>query len=441
MLTTVKKKTGQERKLRKTSTLLKKTILRPSGRSSRIENSSARLLVCPGEPAGSAAAEKSHHSKRLPSSSSEFVPPVDATALLNPPPPPPPPDCTHVLKPVLKDSSSTSTAASPSATPSSLVAAVFAAPEFPPLSEKGQTLALKGQPGTVAITERPASTLVLPVTAELSSFPAVAANLPHMATPGVEGNTDTQPLLGCSSSHQSASPGSTSSLFTVAPGSQSVSTSVGLVTTSSSSTLASTAAPTSSTASACPAAVSAAHDGPPSKPGADPSVVALKIIISDDRDEDSCCDPALNQAVSSISGDKIPTIYLSSPARSPGVPGTPRISSDEVAQAVSGLQHSEGQASPLSSRAGTLAASPLAGTPALQQNYIIQLPLEAAAAPAVQGAPASYFLVTEPPHTDAQPRQVLLSAGVSKGPLPFSPYGVPAQASSPGYPTGKKQPS
>lgn len=164
-------------------------------------------------------------------------------------------------------------------------------------------------------------------------------------------------------------------------------------------------------------------------------MVSLQIIISDEKDEDSCSDAAPNQAVSSISGDKIPTIYLSSPARSPGVPGTPRLSSDEVAQAVSGLQHSEGQASPLSSRPGTLA-----GTPAVQQNYIIQLPLEGAA-PAVQGAPASYFLVTEPPKPDAQPRQVLLSAALSKGSLPFSQYGGAAQASSPSYPAGKKQPA
>lgn len=446
----MKKKAGQERKVRKTSTLLKKTILRPSGRSSRIENSSARLLVSQGEPAPTSAADKSKKSKHFPLANSEFVPPMDANEPLSTPPPPPlpPPDSADVLKAVLKDSSSTSTAVSPSTTPSSLVAAAFAVPEFRPLSnpeqtlENGQAQACQGQPGTVETSESHGSTLLVPVTDELNNFPAVATNLPQIVTSGNEGNTNTQPVRSCSSSHQSASPVSTSSLFAVVPDSQSVSTSVGLTSTNASSTLASSSPPISSTPSACSTAGGAAHHLPPhqlgaGKPGADPSVLSLKIIISDDKDEDSCCDPALNQAVSSLSGDKIPTIYLSSPAKSPGAPGTPRISSDEVAQAVSGLQHSEGQASPLSSRSGPLVASPLPGTPAVQQNYIIQLPLDAAA-PAVQGAPAGYFLVTEPPNTDAQPRQLLLSAGVSKGPLPFSQYGAPAPDSSASYPTGKK---
>lgn len=398
-----------------------------------------------GESAGTNAAEKNKTSKQLPLADSEFVPPMDANELLNAPPPPPPPapGSPDVLKSALKDSSSASAALPPSTAPSSLITAALAVPELPPLSnpeptlENGQTQALKGQPGTVAITETRGSTLVVPGTEELNSFPAVAGNLPQIVTSGNEGNASTQPLANCSLSHESASPVSTGSLFPVAPDFQSVSTSAGLTTTNASSTLGSSAPST------CSAAVGAAHDLPSdqlgtSRSGADPGVVSLKIIISDDKDEDSCGDPALNRAVSSISGDKIPTIYLSSPAKSPGVAGTPRISSDEVAQAVSGLQHSEGQASPLSSRSGALVASPLAGTPAVQQNYIIQLPLEAAA-PAVQAAPASYFLVTEPPTTDAQHRQMLLSAGVSKGPLPFSQYGVPAQASSPSYPTGKKQ--
>ncbi|KAG7226114.1 hypothetical protein INR49_018725 [Caranx melampygus] len=73
----------------------------------------------------------------------------------------------------------------------------------------------------------------------------------------------------------------------------------------------------------------------PSKAAADPNnIVSLKIIISDNQEEDTSSDPALNQAISSISGDKIPTIYLSSPAKSPGAPGTPKANLDEVAQAV-----------------------------------------------------------------------------------------------------------
>lgn len=439
-LTTVKKTPGQERKARKTASLVKKSVLQPSGRWSRIEKSSARLLVGQGEPAGSSAAEKTSTDNQPPPTQAEATTPLDANEPLSPPPPPP--GSTDVLVSALKDSSSTSTAISPSTTPSPLAAAGFAVPEFPPLSnpeqrpETGPAQALTGQPGTEAVLRGPASTLLLPGPDGLNTFPAVAANLPQIVTPGSEGTTDRQPAPSRSSSHPPASPGSTSSHFPVAPDSQSASTSVGLPPPRSSSALASSAP------SSCAAAVGEARDLPPqqqgpSKPGADPSVLSLKIIISDDKDEDPCSEPALSQAVSSISGDKIPTIYLSSPAKAPGVADTPRISSDEVAQAVSGLQHSEGHASPVSSRAGTLVASPLAGTAAVQQNCILQLPLEGAA-PAVQGAPASCFLVTEPPNPEAQPRQLLLS-GLSKG--PFSQYGGPLQASSAGYPTGKKPPA
>lgn len=387
-----------------------------------------------GGPSGAIAAEKNGKSKHLPPADGVFVAPTDTNEPLSTPPPPP-----DGLKSVLKDSSSTSI--SPSPTPSSIIAAAFAVPEFPPLSntdqtlENGHTQAFKGQPGPVAVTETHGSTIVGPGTEELDHFPAATTDLPQTATPVSEG--DTQPTLSCSSSHQSASSVSTSSLFTAAPYSQSVSTSVGLITTNASTVSASPAPPTCSTAASAPLELPANPLGT-SKPGADASVVSLKIIISDDKDGEPPSDPALGQAVSGISGERIPTIYLSSPAKSPGLPGTPRISSDEVAQAVSGLQNSEGQASPLASRSGTVAASPSTGAPQLQQNYIIQFPLDATA-PAVQGAPASYILVTEPPNTDAQPRPVLLSAGVSKAPVPFSQYGVPAQAGSPSYAAGKKQ--
>ncbi|XP_056906260.1 protein NPAT isoform X2 [Takifugu flavidus] len=441
-LTMVKKKAGQDRKVRKTSTSLKKTILRPSGRSSRIENSSARLLVSQGEATVTNAAEKSSKSKHSPPTDSVFVAPMDTNEPLDMPPPPP--DSTAVQKSVLKDSSSTSTAISPSTTPSSIIAAAFAVPEFPPLCnsdptlENAQTQPFKGQSEPVTVTQSHGCTNVVPVTEELNSFPAAASNLPQTATSVKEGNT--QPMLSCSSSPESASSLFTSSLFTAAPDSKTVSTSVGLITTNASSVLASSAPPTCSTAPTCSKASRAAHDLPPnqlgtSKPGDDASVVSLKIIISDDKDEESSSDPALSQAVSSISGEKIPTIYLSSPDKSPGVPGTPRIFSDEVAQAVSGLQTSEGQVNPLGSMSGTLVASPLTGAQQVQQNYIIQLPLDTTV-PAVQGAPASYILVTETPNTNAATRQVLLSAGVSKGPSPFSQYGVPAQASSPSCTAG-----
>lgn len=439
-LTMVNKKAGQDRKVRKTSTSLKKTILRPSGRSSRIENSSARLLVSQGEATVTNAAKKSSKSKYSPPTDGVFVSSLDTNEPLDMPQPPP--DSTAVQKSVLRDSSSTSTAISSSTTP-----LIFAVREFPPLSnsdqalENAQTQPFKGQSEPVTVTQSHDSTNMVPVTEELNSFPAPASNLPQTATSVKEGNI--QQMLSCSSSPESASSVFTSSLFTAAPDSKTVSTSVRLITTNASSVVASSAPPTCSTAPTGSKAARAAHDLPTnqlgtSKPGDDASVVSLKIIISDDKDEESSSDPALSQAVSSISGEKIPTIYLSSPDKSPGVPGTPRIFSDEVAQAVSGLQTSEGQVSPLGCRPGTLVASPLTGAQQVQQNYILQLPLETTV-PAVQGAPASYILVTETPNTDATTRQMLLSAGVSKGPLPFSQYGVPAQASSPSYTAGKKK--
>uniref|UniRef100_A0A3Q4M4H2 Nuclear protein, ataxia-telangiectasia locus n=1 Tax=Neolamprologus brichardi TaxID=32507 RepID=A0A3Q4M4H2_NEOBR len=164
------------------------------------------------------------------------------------------------------------------------------------------------------------------------------------------------------------------------------------------------------------------------------NVMSLKIIISDNQDEGSSSDTALNQAISSISGDKIPTIYVSSPAKSVGCPETPKANMDEVAQAVSGLQSSEAFASPLSSKAGAVTASPLTGTSQAQQSYIIQLPLDATN-PALQGA--SYFLVTEPPSTEAEGRQVVLPAGVSNGQsLPTNQYAVTTPTRSTSYSTG-----
>lgn len=357
--------------------------------------------MSPAELAATSATEKGGDAKQ--------PPPMDANPPLSAPPPPPTPDTTDVLSSVLKDSSSASTALSPSSTPPPLLAATLAAP----LSHPEAGAEEEPRPGGDG------STSGVLLGDELSGVPAEAARLPQTVSPGAEEGSAGPPGPGCSPTHQPASPVPASPLLSVAPDPQPPPTSAGLATAGSSPPLAS----------------SAVHRSP----GADPGVVSLKIIISDEKEEESGSAAALNQAVSSISGDQIPTIYLSSPAKSPGPPGAARTPSDEVAQAVSGLQRSEGQASPLRGRAGTVLASPLAGTPALAQNYIIQLPLEAAA-PAVSGPPASYLLVTEPAHGEAQARQVLLSAGVPKGPPPFSQYGGPAQASSPGYPTGRKQP-
>ncbi|CAL8350932.1 unnamed protein product [Lota lota] len=180
----------------------------------------------------------------------------------------------------------------------------------------------------------------------------------------------------------------------------------------------------------------------PHKREADPNnIVSLKIIISDEQTETPpSTSNILNQAISSISSDKIPTIFLSSPANSPakfpvGPPGTPQTNQDEIMQAVNSLQSSEvfqpavTEATPLSGLAQLVAPSQA------QPSYIIQLPVDAAN-PALPGA--SYFIVTDPVATqDPQTRPLLLPAGVSQGqPLPANQYTVATPPHAQGYPSG-----
>nr|XP_029528216.1 protein NPAT isoform X1 [Oncorhynchus nerka] len=144
----------------------------------------------------------------------------------------------------------------------------------------------------------------------------------------------------------------------------------------------------------------------------DPSkIVALKIIISDEQEEPSS-DSALNQAVSSITGDRIPTIFLSSPtkspAKAPALSGAP-MAQEETVQAVSSLQRAEvllpAETNPLSGKAGDVAA--LAGTSSAltQPGYYIQLPFDSAT------STNSYILVTDTSATDPQSNKVILPSG------------------------------
>ena len=180
------------------------------------------------------------------------------------------------------------------------------------------------------------------------------------------------------------------------------------------------------------------------KPEADPNnIVSLKIIISDEQTETTPpTSNILNQAISSISGDKIPTIFLSSPANSPskfpvGPPGTPRTNQEEIMQAVNSLQSSEvfqpavSEAPPLSGLAQ------LASPSHAQPSYIIQLPVDTAN-PALPGA--SYFIVTDPGATqDPQTRPLLLPAGVAQGqPLPANQFAVATPPRAQGYPSGER---
>ncbi|XP_068441590.1 protein NPAT isoform X2 [Clinocottus analis] len=434
---TVKARAGQEPRTRKSTapTLLKKITLGPSGRASRIENSSAKLLVSHVDHQNVTSAAVDSNRKEKPSlfNSSAFVTPMDIDEPLNTPPPPL--DCMTIQEPATKDSMSVAIFPSES---SILPSTVFNVPEATSNIVKGQEhiQGSKVQFGTAP------SAFLFPLQVELNNTPTLTADLPHMSLSSSGRDTQPEATLSVAPEPASYTSPSSSATVTAVPASPSsappsASTSATLTATPASSS------PVSPASSSSCAPVDAAPGPPtannttPSKAAANSSdIVSLEIIISDNQDEDFSTNTPLNQAISSISGDNIPTIYLSSPPKTSGVPGTPKATLDEAAQAVSCLQSSEAFASPLSCKAGALVASPLTGTAQPQQNFIIQLPLNTAN-PALQGATASYFLVTEPNITDAQARQVLLSAGVSRGPpLPTNSYGVTTPPRSRGSSTG-----
>lgn len=139
-------------------------------------------------------------------------------------------------------------------------------------------------------------------------------------------------------------------------------------------------------------------------------IVALKIIISDEQ-EQQASDPALNQAVSSISGDRIPTIFLSPPANplTKVLPSTPRssITPEETAQAVSSLQGVESAGDPVISAPNNLQPAQTQST-APEAGFIQLLP----ANPAF-GAPSSYFVVTDPSSRVNQHSGMMLLPGAA----------------------------
>lgn len=438
---TVKLRSGQDRKTRKsTAPLLKKIVLAPSNKSSRIDNCSAKLLVSHSEHSGISSAEGDSNKKGKPPVFNNSATPMDIDEPLNGPPTSS--DCMFTQESSTKNQTSTSADHSDlTKAPSSRDSSVFVVP-----SNINKTLECtqgsKYQPVT-APSSAPSSQP--PLETELSRTEP-PTGLPH----AVSSSGDSQPLSVASVtsvSQSSTSPSSKITVMAVSASSSpltagqlpstcgspaSVSTSAVLTATPALSTLFSPNVPV-------PAAPgpSTTNSSTSSKAATDSSnVVSLKIIVSENQDENSSADTALNQAISSISGDKIPTIYLSSSTNSPVCPGTPKINLDEVAQAVSGLQNSEAHASPLNSRAGALVASPLPGTSQAHQSYIIQLP---PTNPALQGTAANYFLVAEPPTTDATARQLILPAAVSSPkPLPTNQFGVTTPTCSQSYSTGKR---
>lgn len=406
----------KERKTRKSTapTLIKKIVVCTSNRASRIENSSARLYISQGEQRGDTSATKdSNRKSKAPRvNNSVFETPMDIDEALNTPSAP-----SDRMALTSKDNALTTPVLNDSAILTPRAAAVFARPGGGMTSNKDKKQEIKQAQGS---KEKPAAVLsnppacLSPLQDGVNNLQTQTTTLPHVSisTSGVD-NQAVVPL----STVESASSVSTSTCTTattVPALPSSVSSSASLLTTPCSLTNAPNfAALTAPLASSSPASTSSctpivAALPPPndinttqSKDAADPNIVSLKIIISDNQDEHSHHDTALNQAISSISGEKIPTIYLSSPAKSPVGRCTPKHAMDEAALAVSGLQNSEGHPSPLGIKAGAVVASPLTGTSQAQQNYIIQLPLDATNQ-ALPGTTASYFLVTESPAKDAQ---------------------------------------
>ncbi|KAK5904390.1 hypothetical protein CesoFtcFv8_005963 [Champsocephalus esox] len=390
---TVKTRIGPERKTRKSSapTLLKK-VLGPSGRTSRIENSSARLLVSLGGHAG----DSNRKQNPRPFQNTVFGTPMDIDEALHTPPPP-------------SDIMDTAIATVSTILPSAAFA--LALPE----ATANRNQEHKQAEGSIVQPAIAPSGFLFPLQVELNNTPTSNANLPHTSlSSGVKGDSCTPSSSGVTV---------TTSLLSLA--------STAATSTSHSTSAALTAAlpsllPVIPTSSCTPTT--------PSKAAADTSnIVSLEIIISDNQDEDSSKGTATNHALPSIPGNKIPTIYLSSPVKSLRCPGTPRAALDEAALAVCGLQNSEAHGSPLGCKA--VVVSPLRGTSLAQPNYIFQLPLDAAN-PELQGAATSYFILTEAPTADSPNRPVLLPAGASVGqPLPNNPFGVTIPTRSRGFST------
>lgn len=451
---TVKMKPGQDRKNRKSNapSLLKKTVLAPSNRASRIENCSAKMLVSHVEHQGvsSDAGDSNRNEKASLFRNSLGVTPMDVDQPSNTPSPHS--DSMTTPESGSKNNITTSTACSESTTVrSSRAVAAFITPVVTSASNVNKQDSNQAQRPIQQSAAAPGNqpNFLSPLHVKLNKTPKPTAVLPHMSNLTSEG--DSQPVSTVSETPEcptfksdcsnatvttvSASPSASSAApFTMPDLPTSASTSASLTATSAS--YRPVAPPTSSTVQVTAAPDSTTIRSSTTNKTTDDSgnIVSLKIIISDNQDEDPSTDTALDQAITSISGDKIPTIYLSSPAKSPGCPGTPKVNADEVAQAVNGLQNSEAYASPLSSKTGMFVSSPLPGTSQAPQSYIIQLP---STNPALQGPPASYLFVSDTSTTDAATRPVLLPAGVSKGqPLPTNPYGVTTPACSQGYPTG-----
>lgn len=151
----------------------------------------------------------------------------------------------------------------------------------------------------------------------------------------------------------------------------------------------------------------------------DPSkIVSLKIILSDEQDGQSS-DVALNQAVSSITGDRIPTIFLSSPAKSLPT-ASAVITQEETAQAVNTLQGMETVGSFGTPTRSILSNVQAVARPVGQETGFIQL----LPANPSYGLPGSYFVVTDPTTSEQRSNVVLVPNTVSQGTVSSTPHVV-----------------
>lgn len=177
----------------------------------------------------------------------------------------------------------------------------------------------------------------------------------------------------------------------------------------------------SSAAASAPSTSLCVSDSQTKEP--DPSkIVSLKIILSDEQDGQSS-DVALNQAVSSITGDRIPTIFLSSPAKSPAksLPtASAVITQEETAQAVNTLQGMETVGSFGTPTRSILSNVQAVTRPVGQETGFIQL----LPANPSYGPPGSYFVVTDPATSEQRSNVVLLPNTVSQGTVSSTPHVV-----------------
>ncbi len=188
---------------------------------------------------------------------------------------------------------------------------------------------------------------------------------------------------------------------------------------SSTQTQSSTVKSNLSTSGASSTATTPCISNAPARESDPNKIVSLKIIISDEPDEIST-DAALNQAVSSITSNHIPTIFLSSPAKT--LPATSAvITQEETAQAVSCLQGAEGVGSfGTPTRSVQSSEQPVLGRPAGQENGLIQL---------LQANPpfmtsSSYFVVTDSAAAEQRSNVMLLPCNVPQGTMSSMPHVV-----------------